>query len=203
MIFRQYKNTNYWVSTCGNIYNMNRGIMMKTWLNKETKYKITKISYDGKKRDKLVHRLVAEVFIPNPENKPQVNHLDGNKLNNDLSNLEWATPSENQIHAFKLGLNHTRRKTGGVKLNLEIASEIVKLRKEGLSLTKISNKYNVTRGCIADVVQGKTWRSDSPIKKIKINDVIEFEDCIYVYLGNIDNEHSFAPFISHIETLQA
>lgn len=53
----------------------------------------------------LVHRLVANTYIQNLQNKQYVNHKDGNKLNNDVNNLEWVTPSENNIHAFKMGLN--------------------------------------------------------------------------------------------------
>jgi hypothetical protein len=59
---------------------------------------------NGKVKQQYVHRLVANAFIPNPLNKEQVNHKDGNKLNNNLSNLEWVTKAENQIHAIENGL---------------------------------------------------------------------------------------------------
>lgn len=62
------------------------------------------ISIDGKSKQKLVHRLVGEVFLPNPLNKPQINHIDGDKSNNTLENLEWVTAKENKEHAIRTGL---------------------------------------------------------------------------------------------------
>ena len=60
---------------------------------------------NGKAKMFRLHRLLAETFIPNPENKPQINHIDGNKKNNDLSNLEWVTASENALHAIYVTKN--------------------------------------------------------------------------------------------------
>lgn len=77
---------------------------------------------DGRRNQKIykIHRLLAEYFIPNPNNKPCVNHIDGNKLNNSLSNLEWVTISENTIHAYanKLERNWWTKELGIVCINL-------------------------------------------------------------------------------------
>jgi hypothetical protein len=61
-------------------------------------------SKEKKQKTLRIHRLVGELFIPNPNNLPQLNHIDGNKTNNHLDNLEWCTDSENKIHAYKEGL---------------------------------------------------------------------------------------------------
>lgn len=67
-------------------------------------YRIVTIWVNGKQENHYVHRLVAEAFIPNPEDKPEVNHKDGNKQNNNVNNLEWCTSSENNYHAQQQGL---------------------------------------------------------------------------------------------------
>lgn len=83
-------------------------------------YKIVSLgaSGNGNSTMRLVHRLVASGFIPNPNNKPCVNHLDGNKSNNHFSNLEWVTYSENEIYSYsRLGKHAWNRKPVGQYLN--------------------------------------------------------------------------------------
>lgn len=80
------------------------------------KYKMVTL-LNTKRKDFKVHRLVALAFIPNPENKPQVNHIDGNKANNCIDNLEWCTAKENIKHATEMKLNTNVFKN--IKLNRE------------------------------------------------------------------------------------
>jgi len=107
-IWKQVPNTikTYFVSNLGRFKNANGRIMEN--INP------TIGGYKGCVMDNInyrLHRIVAQTFIENPENKEQVNHIDGNKLNNAVSNLEWVTNKENQIHKFQIGLenNHTRK----------------------------------------------------------------------------------------------
>lgn len=113
-------------------------------------------------KQKLVHRIVAECFIPNPENKPCVNHKDGNKLNNDISNLEWCTHSENIKHAYENGLekkclgekHHAHKLT---KENVMFIREHYKPRDKQYSAVKLGEMFGVTEYTIKDVIRGKSW----------------------------------------------
>jgi mRNA-degrading endonuclease HigB of HigAB toxin-antitoxin module len=79
-------------------------------------YYVYNLCYKGKNKICNIHRLVAQAFIPNPENKREVNHKDSNKLNNDISNLEWATPKENSMHACRSQKSkHQKNKRGAYK----------------------------------------------------------------------------------------
>lgn len=82
-------------------------------------YKFVTLLINGKQKRMRVHRLVAETFIDNPDNKPYVNHIDGNRGNNNVTNLEWVTPSENTIHAVKIGLMQNGRKKAVIQYNLD------------------------------------------------------------------------------------
>ena len=120
----------------------------------------------GKSYTKNVHRLLAENFIPNQENHPCVNHIDGNKLNNDLSNLEWCSHSTNAKHAFDNGLTKPCRGEDRSSLSNDQVLEIVNLKRDGNTLVGISKMFSISASCVSDIVLGKTW---SHITGIKFN----------------------------------
>jgi len=100
--FRSIKDyENYLISTSGEVINSEKGFKTLTQHDNGKGYMGVGLSKNGKTTRFLVHRLVAQSFIPNPENKPCVNHIDENKSNNNLDNLEWATQSENVRHSLE------------------------------------------------------------------------------------------------------
>ena len=100
------KNSNYFVSSSYEIVNSTTGRALKQKTTKAGYKSVCLYLPDGKKT-KFVHRLIAQAFIYNPLNLPEINHLDGNKSNNVPSNFEWCTRKQNVIHAHKLGLQKT------------------------------------------------------------------------------------------------
>ena len=82
--------------------------MVKSYKNFRGYYRVY-LSVDGKNYPRFVHKLVAEAFVPNDEKKPQINHIDGNKENNNANNLEWVTNQENNIHASDMGLKKSKK----------------------------------------------------------------------------------------------
>ena len=154
--------TNYHISNYGIVKSL-----------KHNKQKILKLSDNGlgylfvelcKNNTSLklyVHRLVAQTFIPNPNNKPQVNHIDGNKQNNRVYNLEWCTHSENIKHSYKIGIreNCKGNKSPHHKLTENEVLTIHGLYLSGNSQYEISKIYNVSRSCIEHIVNGITWKN--------------------------------------------
>lgn len=165
----------YQVSNLGNIRRLKR--ILETKRKDSTCYPVIlkcKTSSDGYRDVMLsrsdakscylrVHRLVATAFIPNPENKPLVNHKDVNKLNNNASNLEWCTSRENIIHAFKNNrmMKHgkqmqlkveVKRNRIGFNVTEVMRENIKKLRDQGKLLREIKAVYNLSLPYISMIV---------------------------------------------------
>lgn len=138
--------------TCdGEIYNKRTGKKMSYQVDKDG-YKRFRFWIKRKPFKIAVHRLVALLYIENPNNLPVVNHKDGNKQNNNKDNLEWCTFKHNTLHAEKLGLRthkHLCKKVKQIDIN---TGEVVAIYN---SITEASNKNGIARQCIGKVCLGK------------------------------------------------
>lgn len=153
----------YAITEEGNIWsypnkrNGFKGMWLKPYKAKTTSEKSTPryfwnvslFAEDGRRFVRQVHRLVAETFILNPENKPQVNHKDGDSLNPHKNNLEWATNKENSDHAFKEGL---------IKKPLS-AGEVIEMRKlcRFFSCRKVALAYKLNPSTVWGIFKGKRY----------------------------------------------
>ena len=117
--------------------------------------------FGKKRRVARVHRLVAEAHLPNPEGKPQVNHINGDVKNACSENLEWCTASENQLHAYELGLREGVRgeKSGMNKHSVEKVKLIYQEAKaRTMSQEKIGIKYGVPQITVSNILTKRTWK---------------------------------------------
>ena len=134
---------NYSVSEDGTVINTNTGRILKAEITKYGYRRIT-LCFRGNKERWLLHRLVAALYIPNPDNKPCVNHIDGDKGNNHVDNLEWVTHAENEQHSVDvLGKRSPSGKRHYAwKLSEEVVSEMKRLRYvEGISCHAIAKMF--------------------------------------------------------------
>lgn len=108
-------------------------------------------------RTHQVHRVVALTWLPNPQGLPQVNHKDGNKQNNCVENLEWATNQENRAHAVKLGL-HARGEAASHKLKEKQVMCIRSLCAAGIPQRKVAILFNVCQQTVSRIISRERWR---------------------------------------------
>lgn len=173
----------YEVSSYGNVRSLERVVVKKNGVAQHVKRKILKpiknefgylrvnlYKEDFKMKCTRVHRLVAMSFIPNPENKKTVNHNDGYKQNNRIENLEWATCSENCIHAYATGLSkgHNPNKNGKSQGEKNSSSKITEsdvryIRKNAmqnggkLKLTDLMLKFGISNSQIYKIASNESW----------------------------------------------
>jgi hypothetical protein len=154
----------YNISDAGRVMNNRTGKILKPQLSgkKDNQYQYVAIYYHSVKQNHKIHREVARHFIPNPFNLPEVNHKDGNKINNFANNLEWCTPSYNNKHAYSIGLRQPNQKVKGIsngrsKLSEIQIKEIRKRYSDGNTKYKLSKEYNVSWTTISHILNGKLW----------------------------------------------
>lgn len=153
----------YKVREDGVIYSRKTGLPMKQTLNDKGYPNVT-LSINGKAVFRRVHRIVAEVFIPNPENKPCVNHKDRDRANANVNNLEWVTHSENVKHSIKNGgrKNWTRNNSGEKNPNAKLNEETIEAIRDlywncTYSQNKLARIFGLNQSRISKIVNDKIW----------------------------------------------
>ena len=148
----------YKIDQHGNVFSSLTRKMMKPNLIRNGYLRVRIKCDDGVARSFLIHRLVALTYIPQPEGKNEVNHVDGVKTNNHLSNLEWVTRSENQQHAFALGLN-TNHGTGNGRSVLS-ESDVIEIYWKlynGARNSDVCREYGMSTSAIMEIKSKTNW----------------------------------------------
>lgn len=162
----------YLISNLGRVKSLPKQIKMPYGGFKMTKERIMKpqinqygyhyVSFwdNGKRKNIQIHRVVAFAFIPNPENKPQVNHINGIKINNGPENLEWCTAQENSNHAVSTGLAASGSRIAQSKLNINQVEEIkLKYSNGDVTYFDLAEQYNVSFSIIGQIVRNEIWQN--------------------------------------------
>lgn len=153
MSMKPYTLDDYDITYDGNVINKHNGHILIGQPNSKGYLRVC----IGKKFY-FIHRLVAEKYVPNPDNKEQVNHKDGNKLNNSADNLEWMTNQENRTHAVNNFLQLQGEDCPYSKLNWE-AVEYIRANPDHLLQRELAEMFGVARTTISSIVTYRTWKN--------------------------------------------
>jgi len=137
---------------------LTNGQEMKQVLNKKG-YPEVRLRKNGC-HTRLVHKLVASAFMTKPEGCTQINHLNGIKTDNRLENLQWVTSSQNQLHAYKLGLQPSRagESNGRAILTDKKVTALKELYNSGKSAKEVSEIMNINLYTVRQIISGRTWK---------------------------------------------
>ena len=154
---------NYEVSINGEVRRKETGKILKPKVDKRGYLEVgLSLGARGKRKMALIHRLVAQAFVPNPYNKPEVNHIDGNKQNNKCTNLEWVTTKENQNHARKTGLkpdDHGSNSPNSKLTDMEIlyCRMVYKPRDKRYGASALAEKFGVSKSTMHYILNNTTY----------------------------------------------
>jgi DNA-binding transcriptional regulator YiaG len=168
---------NYRISSKGRLYSKRKLRCVNPEHTKKG-YLRYRLFQNGSVANVYAHVLVARAFIPNPENKPQVNHLDGVKANNHVENLDWVTNSENMQHAYDTGIISRKRKIDGIPIHTHKTKpprktrltifQVREIRKSQLKGSQLAKIYGVTRATISLIRLNKIYQEGCDIEYIDI-----------------------------------
>lgn len=157
----------YEISSLGRVRSIDRVLAsgnfakgrMRSILLDNRGYPVVGLYKEGKGNQRKVHRLAALAFVPNPENKPAVNHRDGNKQNNNVENLEWVTNRENTNHAYLNGLIDTAKgeRNSQAKLTVELVNKAKELHDLGWTYKAIGQLIGVGGNQVSRIIKGTRW----------------------------------------------
>jgi len=151
---------NYIITKNGNVTNTNSNHTLKKQINNCGYYRV-ELSRAGKQKKHFIHRLVAAAYIPNKDNLPQVNHINGDKLDNRVENLEWCTASQNHKHSYKY-LNRATTKlfntdNGSTKIKKEDIPHLIE-RKRTMTYRTLAKELGVHPKYLSPLLRGITPR---------------------------------------------
>ena len=161
MKWKRFINTDYLIGDDGLVFS-EKSSKVLTKIDDGRGYDAVTIWINGVSEKIKVHRLVAETWLIRDEEQLEVNHKDGNKKNNTVSNLEWCTHQDNITHAYNTGLLSIGESHPISKLKESDVECIIGLFILGLNNQEIANRYNIARGTISKIRQRKTWRHVLP-----------------------------------------
>lgn len=152
----------YKISTFGRLLSFHKGVphIVKPYLDTKG-YLYYRLSKNGKKKACAVHTLVANAFIPNPDNLPEVNHEDGNRFNNCVDNLKRVTLSENRLHAYRIGLQERRYNAKLTDEQVRYVREVYKPYDREFGSAALARKFQVSERVMHDTIHQKRYKNIS------------------------------------------
>lgn len=195
-IYKPIKGFEEYVATeCGEIMKVSTGKVISQFLVGIPPYYSVNFTINKKSRQQRVHRMVALAWLENddPINKIQVNHKDGNKFNNHVSNLEWVTPAQNQQHAVLTGLKGKSESLYNSLLLDEQVHQICKLFMEGWTTKDVAEKFEIPRNVALTIRSGDSYLSVRSLYDIPVKSREDFSEdtirwiCEQIQKGVADN----------------